>query len=151
MRRRDREMSEEFAWSVVDQCEYAFLAMTGPDNSPYGVPITIARSGNSIYFHGAKEGQKVDCIRQHPRICLTCVGNTMIQESQFTTQYESAILIGDVTEVLDDAGKIEALRLICQRHTPSAMALFDRAAQQSLSHTAVFRIDAVEITGKCKQ
>jgi len=144
-------MSQEFAWGVVDKCEYAFLAMVGADSTPYCIPITIARTGRSIYFHGAMEGRKVDFVRLHPRVCLTCVGDTLIQEAQFTTLYESAVVVGDVTEVLDSAEKAEALRLICQRHTPNAMAMFDRAVEQSLSHTAVFRIDAVEITGKCKQ
>ena len=31
MRRKDRQMTEEFAWSVVDKCEYAVLGMTAEE------------------------------------------------------------------------------------------------------------------------
>ena len=79
MRRKDRQMPEEFAWQVVDKCEYAFLAMTAEDGSPYGLPVTIVRDGNAVYFHSAMEGRKVRCLRQHPKVCLTCVGDTQIQ------------------------------------------------------------------------
>ena len=57
MRRKERQMPEEFAWEVVDKCEYAFLAMTAEDGSPYGLPVTIARGGRAIYFHSALEGR----------------------------------------------------------------------------------------------
>ena len=31
MRRKERQITEEEAWAVVDKCEYAFLAMTAAD------------------------------------------------------------------------------------------------------------------------
>lgn len=151
MRRKDRETTPEFAWGIVDQCEYAFLAMTGEDGSPYGIPITIARKEHSIYFHSAMDGRKVRCLRLHPQVCLTCVGDTHIQEEQFTTQYESAVVLGSAAEVRDPDEKAEALRLICQRHTPGAMNLFEQAIRQSLDRTAIFRIDVSEISGKCNK
>ena len=58
MRRKERQMPEEFAWEVADKCEYVFLAMTAEDGSPYGLPVTIARDGRIIYFHSAMEGRK---------------------------------------------------------------------------------------------
>ncbi len=48
-------------------------------------------------------------------------------------------------------GKIHALRLICQRHTPANMAEFDEAIRRSLPRTAIWRIEIREITGKRKK
>ena len=45
MQRKDRQMSEEFAWEVVDKSEYAFLAMTAEDGTPYGVVVNAFREG----------------------------------------------------------------------------------------------------------
>lgn len=151
MRRKDRKMSEEFAWKVVDSCEYAFLSMTAEDGSPYGLPITIVRSGSQVYFHSALEGRKIDCLRQAPRVCLTCVGSTQIQQDRFTTLFESAVAFGTASEVTEDGEKIEALRLLCQRHTPGNMANFDTAIQASLGRTAVWKITVETITGKAKR
>ena len=83
-------MPEEFAWEVVDKCEYAFLAMTAEDGSPYGLPVTIARGGRAIYFHSALEGRKVECLRRFSRVCLCCVGDTRVPPGKFTTLFESA-------------------------------------------------------------
>ncbi|WP_363316732.1 pyridoxamine 5'-phosphate oxidase family protein [uncultured Dysosmobacter sp.] len=151
MRRKDREMPAEFAWSVVDRCEYAFLAMTAEDGSPYGLPVTIVRDGNAVYFHSAMEGRKVECLRRHPRVCLTCVGDTQIQKDRFTTLFESAVAFGTASEVTGDTEKTKVLRLLCQRHTPENMAAFDKAIAASLHRTAIWKITVEEITGKAKR
>lgn len=151
MRRKDRQMPEEFAWEVVDKCEYAFLAMTAEDGSPYGLPVTIARGGRAIYFHSALEGRKAECLRRSPRVCLSCVGETRVPPGKFTTLFESAVAFGRAEEVTEDDEKIHALQLLCQRHTPDNMADFPRAVAKSLGRTGVWRITVEEITGKAKR
>ena len=151
MRRKERQITEEEAWAVVDKCEYAFLAMTAEDDTPYGLPVTIVREGRNIYFHSALEGRKVECMRQHPRVCLTCVGDTAIQQDRFTTLFESAVAFGTAAEVTEDGKKTEALRLLCLRHTPGNMADFDRAVNASLARTGIWKISVEEITGKAKR
>lgn len=151
MRRKDRQMPEEFAWEVVDKCEYAFLAMTAEDGSPYGLPVTIARGGRAIYFHSALEGRKAECLRRSPRVCLSCVGETQVPPGKFTTLFESAVAFGRAEEVTEDDEKIHALQLLCQRHTPDNMADFPRAVAKSLGRTGVWRITVEEITGKAKR
>ena len=151
MRRKDRQMPEEFAWEVVDKCEYAFLAMTAEDGSPYGLPVTIARGGRAIYFHSALEGRKAECMRRSPRVCLSCVGETRVPPGKFTTLFESAVVFGRAEEVAEDEEKIHALQLLCRRHTPDNMENFPRAIAKSLSRTGVWRITVEEITGKAKR
>ena len=151
MRRKDRQMPEEFAWEVVDKCEYAFLAMTAEDGTPYGLPVTIVREGRNVYFHSAMEGRKVECLRRQPRVCLTCVGDTAIQQDRFTTLYESAVAFGTAAEVTENAEKVEVLRLLCLRHTPDNIADFDRAVNASLARTGIWKIAVEELTGKAKR
>lgn len=151
MRRKERQMPEEFAWAVVDKCEYAFLAMTAEDGSPYGLPVTIARGGRVIYFHSALEGRKVECLRRSPRVCLSCVGDTQVPPGKFTTLFESAVIFGWAEEVTEDDEKIHALQLLCQRHTPDNMEAFPRAVAKSLNRTGVWKIHVEEITGKAKR
>lgn len=151
MRRQDREMDRDFALMVADTCEYAVLAMVTGQGEPYCVPITIVRQGETIYFHCAKAGEKIDCLRQHPQVCMTCVGQTRRLTDKFTTEFESAILRGTAQEVTQDEEKIEALRILCQRHTPTNMHNFDEAIQGSLNRTAVWKIAIETITGKRKK
>lgn len=151
MRRKDREQSPAFAWDVAEACTYGVVSMTGAEGSPYGVPVNLVRQGDRLYFHCAREGRKLDCLRQNPQVCVTWVGNVHVQQERFTTRYESAIAFGDAAEVEDDAERREALRLLCQRYTPDAMDGFDRELQSAFSHTAVVRIQVREITGKRNQ
>lgn len=151
MRRSDREMPAEFALGVADKCEYAVMSMVDPKGEPYCVPLSIARSGDKIYFHSAKDGFKLDCLRKNPSVCIACVGDTKRAADKFTTEFESAIIRGVCTEVTRDAEKTEALRLICEKHTPSNMADFDNAIARSLARTAVFAVTIESITGKRKK
>ena len=151
MRRKDREMDRTFALMVLDKCEYAVLATVNPDTSPYCVPVTIARDGDTLYFHCAPEGQKTRNLRGRPAVCLTAVGDTRIPPDAFTTEYESAVVFGTAREITADRKKIEALRLLCQRHVPTNMAAFDEAVARSLSRTAVWSIRMDTVTGKRKK
>ena len=151
MRRKDRRMPEEFAWEVVDKCEYAFLAMTAENGEPYGLPVTIVRNGSCVYFHSAMEGRKVGCLRKAPRVCLTCVGNTKVLPEQYTTLFESAVAFGTAEEITEEAEKIEALRLLCLRYAPGHMDRFDKSIAASLKRTAIWKITIDEISGKAKR
>lgn len=151
MRRKDREMSAEFAWEVIDRSEYLTIAMVDENGMPYCVPVTTIRIGETLYFHCAKAGRKIDILRQNPRVCVSCVGNTNIMKDQFTTEFESAVLFGTASEVTDQAEMIEALRALCGHHVPTNMHNFDMEIARSLPRTAMWRIDVESITGKRKK
>ena len=150
MRRKDRQMPKEFALHVVDKCEYAVLSMIS-NNQPYCLPITIVRVEENIYFHCAKAGEKYEALLKNPNVCLACVGDVNVVPQRFTTEYESAIVKGKATLVESDDEKIMALKVLCQRYTPSNMSQFDSAINASLERTAIFKISIDEITGKRKK
>lgn len=148
MRRKDREKSKEYALSVVDKCEYATLATVNDDGSPYCIPISIVRNGDEIYFHCAVSGQKIDNIKRDNRVCLTCVGDTYLPKDEFTAKYESAVIFGTAYEIIDDAEKIAAMKLLCEKYTMDYMPNFDSEVTRSIKRTAVWKIKIEQITGK---
>ena len=133
---------------VADKCEYAIMSMVLEDGSPYCIPLSIARDGDFIYFHCAYEGQKIDALKSHPSVCLSCVGDTRRAEDEFTTEYESAVIFGTAQRVEEEKEKIHALRLIRERHTPKNMKNFDKAIGTSLNRTDIWRTSIRHITGK---
>lgn len=149
MRRSDREMPMDFALAVVDKCEWATLAMTDSENNPYCVTVSIARNGNEIYFHTAKVGAKIDCLKHNNHLCISCVGDTYRLPNSFTTEYESAIVYGLASEITDELDKIAILKLLCARHTPHNMANFDIEIKENLHRTGVWKIIIQKVTGKC--
>lgn len=151
MRRKDREMSAEFALMVLDKCSYATLSTTNADGTPYCTPITIVREGDILYIHCAHQGQRAENLRARPDICLSCVGETKLVPSHFTTEFESAIIKGVAQEVTKPEEKIHGLRLLVSRYAPENMDHFDKAIEASLSRTAVWKISILEVTGKRKK
>ena len=147
MRRKDRQLPESAAWEIVDKCEYAVLAMTLADGTPYAVPLNVAREENRIYFHGAAEGTKAACLQAGARVCLSCVGENENLPERVTMQYASAIVFGTAEPVEDPAEKGLGLRLLCQKHGVPAEAMKKELAAE-LPRTAVWRITADRITGK---
>jgi nitroimidazol reductase NimA-like FMN-containing flavoprotein (pyridoxamine 5'-phosphate oxidase superfamily) len=148
MRRKDREMDRDCALAVADKCLYAALSTVSEDGSPYGVPLSIVRDGEHIYFHCALEGHKVDNLRREPRVSLVCVGDVREPPDNFTVEYESAVIFGDASEVTGREEKVRALRLLCLRHSPANMGAFDEAIEKSLDHTGVWKISIRGVSGK---
>ena len=150
MRRKDREQDEDFAFTVVDQCAYSVIATVNQDGSPYCIPISPAREGRWPYFHCAHEGHKIDNLRQRNKVCLSCVRGQEAIPGKFTLKYKSAVIFGTAAEVTDGEEKIHALNLICKRYTPGNMAAFDKAIENQLDATAIWKIHIDEISGKAK-
>ena len=150
-------MDAIFALEVFDKAPYVTVSFTRPDGSPYGVPLSLARTGDkTFYFHCALEGDKLDCIAANPTVALSavtrCTPTVGPKDGSFTLQYKSAMAVGNAEVVSDRSEKIEALRVICQRFLPQHMDAFDNAIERSLERTAVVKITlTAPPTGKRKQ
>lgn len=151
MRRKDRQQTEKFAWQVADEAPFACLSMVTPQGEPYQVPISPARQGDCFYFHCALEGKKVDCLAQHPNVCLSFVTGVEPIPAQYTTRYRSAIAFGTAKLVTEEAEKMLALELICRRYAASAMDGYVQEANRLLSRTGIWKVRVEAITGKEKK
>ena len=150
-------MDAAFALEVLDKAPYVTVSFTRSDGTPYGVPLSLARTDDkTFYFHCALDGEKLDCIAANPSVALSavtrCTPTVGPKDGSFTLQYKSAMAIGKAEIVTDRNEKIEALRAICQRFLPKHMDAFDDAIARSLERTAVVKITLSELpTGKRKQ
>ena len=157
MRKASREMDAVFALEVLDKAPFVTVSFTRPDGTPYGVPLSLARTDErTFYFHCAMEGDKLNCIAANPNVALSavtkCVPTVGPKDGSFTLQYKSAMAVGKAEMVTDRDEKIEALRVISQRFLPKHMDAFDDAIARSLGRTAVVKITlTAPPTGKRKQ
>lgn len=174
MRRKDREMDEAFAKQVIDKAKFGVLSVCdNRSNTPYSLPLSLVRNEGTLYFHSAKEGTKVELISRIEKARIVFVGevqvpdlysNTeldeMVKDKEktiqlisrvFTTEFESAIVEGKVSEVIDWDEKVLALKLICEKYTPDKMAYFDYAVEAGEKYTKVYRIEIESLTAKRKK
>ena len=150
MRRKDREKDAAFALEVMRDCEYATLATTNPDGTPYCIPISPAVQGSTIYFHCALEGQKLTNINKNNSVCISAVRHTKLLPEQFTTEYESAVAFGRCSIVTDDDEKTTALKLFCEKYAKNYMEQAVKKITRLLNDVCVCKIEIEKITGKAK-
>ena len=154
MRRSDRQQNLDFSLALIDRCSHGVVAVSTGTATPYCLPLSLVRVENRLYFHCAREGRKIQLLRQNPRVCITFVGAdtpAFIPPAMYTSYFQSVIVTGTASEVLDPAEKAAALRALCQKLTPDFMDGFDRAIETSLSATAVWGVEMEEIIGKAKR
>lgn len=174
MRRKDREMDQEFARLVIDKSRFGVLSINDDEGpSPYSIPLSIIRNEDRLYFHSARDGKKVELFAQNHGVRVVFVGDVHVPElytvqeldamvkdpektvqlikSVFTTEYESAIVEGRISEVTDEGEKALALRLICEKYTPDKMAYFEHALKAGAKYTRIYQIQIASMTAKRKK
>ena len=151
-------MDAAFALEVLDKAPYVTVSMIRPDGTPYGLPLSLARTDEkTFYFHCALDGEKLDCIAHCPTVFLSavtrCAPTVGPKDGSFTLQYKSATAVGKAEIVTDRDEKIAGLRTISERFLPHHhMDAFDDAIARSLERTAVVKITLIEPpVGKRKQ
>lgn len=150
MRRKDREQSEEFGWSVLETCPYAVLSTTDDAGLPYSIPVSPAVLDGAIYFHSAKHGTKAKLLREHPAVCLVGVRDVVLLPEAYSTEYASAIARGVIAEVTDEAERIAALRAIAERYAGENLSHFKKALAEEGPRTLVWKITPSTLTAKAR-
>ncbi|MBT9133723.1 MAG: hypothetical protein DDT37_01052 [Firmicutes bacterium] len=150
-RRSDRTVTPKEALDSLARAEVGFLALAN-DNEPYAVPLHFVVQGNTLYFHCAKAGRKLDMISRNPRCCVAVSFLDGIKEGEaacdYGTYYRSALATG-VARVVDDTGeKIAALNALTEKH---ATQEFVPAGALDAAKVVVVAIDIVELTGKARR
>ncbi|MDR1865007.1 MAG: GNAT family N-acetyltransferase [Bacteroidales bacterium] len=148
MRRGDRTMENEKARELLRNGEYGLLSVCSINGYGYGVPLNYALSDESIYFHCALEGFKMENIRYNNRVSFCVTGRTHILPERFTTLYESVLVFGRITVELSDAERMKALELLVQKYSPQHVAASKDYIHASFHKTRVLRLDMEHLSGK---
>ena len=67
MRRFKQQISDAQCIEILKNEKRGVLSLLGDDGYPYGLPMShyYVEEDNKIYFHGAKEGHKIDAIKNY--------------------------------------------------------------------------------------
>ena len=146
MRRSDRATTVEKAWEILENAEFMTLSMMGAEGVPYGVTLSFARVGESLYFHCANQGYKLDSLRKNPAVCVNAVRQQRTKAEEFTVAFESAVAFGTASEATEQAEKEAGLLAICKKYAPENAGAAAYIAQYP--QVSVWRIDVNAISGK---
>jgi len=150
VRRKDREISKEEALEVLKKGRYGVLSTMGEDGWPYGVPMSYTLRDGKIWFHGAKEGHKLDNIRFCDRVSFCVVGDTKTLPDKFSTIYSSAIVFGKIHECSDEE-KMQGFGELVGKYAPAFAKEGAAYAKNASGRAAVFCLEIEHISGKARK
>lgn len=168
MRRKDRELSVQDGLAIIDASEYGTISCIADDGEIFSVPVSVVREGASLFLHGAPAGTKAKLLNGGKEATLVCVNYArvpVLTDEQldaikddgkalaakvFTTEYKSAVAKVKAYLVTDEVARLHALRLLCEKYTPSYMSAFDVAAAHGLKATNIYELKIESITAKAK-
>jgi nitroimidazol reductase NimA-like FMN-containing flavoprotein (pyridoxamine 5'-phosphate oxidase superfamily) len=115
---------------------------------PYIVPLSFGYDGNTLYFHSACEGKKVDLLRRNAVVCFEIDVDAEPVRSEtscgWTMRYRSVIGSGTASFVEDLGGKSEAMKIIMRQYTEGPYEF----PEEMLRKIAVIKVAIGEISGK---
>jgi len=153
IRRKSRELTGERVNELLRTTEYGFLSLGSSVNGyAYGIPINYAYDDetNSLYFHGATEGQKLDEIRQNGKVSFCIVGRTQPLPDKFSTIYESVIAFGEASIIDNDEEKRKALRLLVRKYSIDFEQIGEEYMDKSWDKIDTFKIHIQHMTAKAR-
>ncbi|NDW17588.1 pyridoxamine 5'-phosphate oxidase family protein [Dysgonomonas sp. 216] len=153
IRRKNRELTGERIYELLETSEYGFLSLGVSDNGyAYGVPMSYVydKDANFLYFHCASDGQKLDEIKRNSKVSFCVVGKTQPVADKFTTLYESVIAFGEAVIIESDEEKRKALRLLVKKYSNGFEDLGETYMAKSWDRTTAFKILVQHVTAKAK-
>ena len=150
MRRKDRLLPNEEAFSILERGEYGTLSTLSLNHEPYGVPLNYCLIDGCIYFHCAIEGRKIDNIINNPNVSFCVVGKTEVLPDQFGTIYESCIVQGLASESFGEEKQL-ALEGLIHKYSKNFVSEGLKYIAKLKEKTRVFKISIESISGKARK
>lgn len=122
MRRKRQMLSEEDCMAVLGRATSGVLALMGDGGYPYAVPLSYVYEDGKIYFHCAKEGHKLDAVRNCEKASFCVIDQDQIVPEKYTTYFRSVIVFGRIKILEDEDQKREAIRKLAFRYAPKDSA-----------------------------
>lgn len=151
MRRKEKEITDRTETeAIIKKALVCRLAMAD-ENAPYIVPLCFGFRDNTLYFHSAIHGKKLDILRKNSRICFEFDADCEIRSGEkacdFSMRYSSVIGFGTATFVEQPEAKRDALDVIMAQYAESKFAYTDSAIEK----ITVIKVEIDSMTGKASR
>mgnify|MGYP000869364970 CR=1 FL=1 len=149
MRRKDRMLTEAKTLSILEKGGHGILSVISPEGGPYGVPLNYCLLGGCIYFHCAAEGRMVGSITANPGVSFCVLGKSKVIPDKFSTDYESCVVQGRVSESFGEE-KQSALEGLIRKYSADFIAEGLKYIERCRDQARVFKITVESISGKAR-
>lgn len=154
MRRKDRDVTNpERIADIISRCSCCRIGFYG-DGEVYIVPLNfgyeIKDDTYILYFHGAKEGHKIDLIQKNPHVGFEMDTDYELTEADiacgYSARFQSIIGNGIVSIVSELEEKKQGLSLLMEHNTGKREWSFDK---KMIDTVVVFKLVVSKMS--CKE
>lgn len=150
MRRKDKLVTDvNVLHGVIRRAQVCRIALVDGD-TPYLVPMNFGFDGQHLYFHAAKQGRKIDILRNNPKICIEFEQSLELvpgkKPCDYGFHYLTVICHGqaEFIDVLEE--KRWALHHIIIQYQPDWSRYYFK--EWEIASIVVFKVTIHEIVGK---
>ena len=149
MRRIKQQLPDEEVLEVLKNAKRGVLSVVGDDGWPYGIWLNphYREADGRIYFHGAKEGHKIDALRKDNRVTFTVIDEGIRDDGGWAYTFRSVVVFGRIEFVEDHEFALELCRELARRFNPSEEDI-EKEIQTAGSRVQVLCLVPEHITGK---
>ena len=111
MRRFKQELSQEKCIEILKTEQRGVLSLIEENGYPYGIPMNhwYCEENGRIYFHGAREGQKINAIKANNKASYCVFDAGYRNEGEWALNISSVVAFGKIRLVEDE----ETAKKIC--------------------------------------
>ncbi|MCP4347165.1 MAG: pyridoxamine 5'-phosphate oxidase family protein [Desulfobacterales bacterium] len=148
MIRKDREITDiKEIESIIEKSLVCRLAMAN-EGFPYIVPMCFGYEDNSLYFHSASKGKKLDILRKNSNVCFEfdtgCETKPAEKACKWDMKYKSIVGFGKASFIDDHESKRRAMDIIMRQYSDDAYEY----SESALKSTVVVKVEISSMTGK---
>ena len=152
MRRFKQQISDAECIDVLKEAKRGVLSVVGENGYPYGLPVShwYSEKDGKIYFHGAKEGHKLDAVRACDKVSFCVMDEGFIKEGDWALNIRSVIIFGRIRcFTFEEAPKKvrEVCKGLCSKFTDDLNYADEEIAKVG-KNVMCFEIKPDHMTGK---
>ena len=142
MRRFKQQITDAECIEILKNEKRGVLSLIGDGGYPYGIPLThfYDEKDGKIYFHGAKEGHKIDAIKANPKASFCVMDKGFKKEGEWALNIKSVVAFGKISLVTDIKKAEEICTHLVQKFTD------DKEYLQKELNAALSRVQCLEFT-----
>ena len=149
MRRSKQQVSEEACRTILRTEKRGVLAVLGDDGYPYTVPLDFYydESDGKLYFHGAKEGHKLDAIARCDKVSFCVMDAGFVKDGDWALNITSVVVFGRLAPVTDAAKTKEKVCKLGLKYHPTAASVAEEW-EHAKDRVLCLELTPEHITGK---
>lgn len=149
MRRFGQQLTNEECMNLLKQEVRGVLSVFGEDGYPYGLPIDFYydEADGKLYFHGAKEGHKIDAIKANNKVSFCVYDKGFLKPGDWALNIKSVIIFGKIAPVTDHEKIVSVCEKLCRKFTDDE-AYLQHELTHALPRVQILALTPDHMTGK---